>query len=171
MGRDKAFLEIGGTPLWRRQRDVLVRAGATEILVSARADQTWADGEKVVRDPVLDCGPLGGIVAALTCATRPHLAVLAVDLPQMDSAWFTALLTMCEPGVGAVGRHGGDGFFEPLAAIFPSEISTLAADALARGDFSLQRLVAVATSRALLRVRLIDGAESARWTNWNSPVP
>ena len=44
MGRDKALLACDGAPLWRRQRDLLAQAGAAEILLSARPEQTWAAG-------------------------------------------------------------------------------------------------------------------------------
>ena len=172
MGRDKALLEIAGVPLWRRQREVLGRAGAAEIFVSARADQAWAAAENVVRDAVPDGGPLGGIAAALERAAHPHLAVLAVDLPRMEPAWFAALLADCAPAAGAVGRHGGDGgFFEPLAAVYPRALLPFAAAALARGEFSLQRLLTAAVAQRLMRVREIGPAEAAMLANWNEPAP
>ena len=169
MGRDKALLEIAGVPLWRRQREVLESAGATEIFVSARADQAWAATQNVVRDAVPDGGPLGGIAAALERAAHPHLAVLAVDLPRMEPAWFAALLAACAPDAGAVGRHGG--FFEPLAAVYPRVLLPLAAAALARGEFSLQRLLTAAVAQRLMRVREIGPAEAAMLANWNEPAP
>ena len=170
MGREKALLAgPDGRAWWQRQREVLARAGATEIFLSARPDQLWADHasgfDAVVRDAAPGCGPLAGIVAALECAAQPHLAVLAVDLPTMESAWFDALRVKCAPGVGAVGRRGG--FFEPLAAIYPREFLPLAREACGRGEFSLQRLLADATGRGLLCVREITAVESAMFENRN----
>ena len=171
MGRDKALLDVGGTPLWQRQRDVLRAAGAAEILLSARADQSWTANASgfvaVVPDAAPDCGPLGGLVAALERAAHPHLAVLAIDLPRLEAAWFTTLLSACAPGVGAVGRRGD--FFEPLAAIYPCELLLLARDALARREYSLQRLLTAAVARGLLRAREIAAAESPQFENWNEP--
>jgi len=182
MGSDKALLVArDGQPLWRRQRDVLVRAGATEIFISAREEQRWAAGEAVVRDAALDGGPLAGIVAALTRMDATparvragevaegctHLAVLAVDLPQMETAWFSTLLAEAAPGLGVVGKLGD--FFEPLAALYPREILPLAPAALAKRELSLQRLLAVAVACGLMRGREISDAEAAWFENWNEP--
>lgn len=170
MGRDKALLEADGVPLWRRQRDVLVGAGATEILLSARPDQSWtrtAGGfTGVVHDSMADCGPIVGVTAALERMSQPWLAVLAIDLPQMTSAWFSDLLTQSSPGVGVVGRRGGT--FEPLAAVYPREMMWLAWEALVRGDYSLQRLVGTATAQGLMRVSDIAPQDAAMFTNWNT---
>lgn len=173
MAREKALLEVAGEPLWRRQRDVLATAGAAELLLSVRAEQTWpraAEGfTAIVTDPHPDGGPLLGIAAALERASRPWLAVLAVDLPKMSPAWFEALRRELAPGRGLVGRR--DGFFEPLAAIYPAAFRALADAAVARGEFSLQRLLAEAVAQGLLGVREINSAEVAWFENWNEPAP
>jgi molybdopterin-guanine dinucleotide biosynthesis protein A len=177
MGRDKALLAIGGAPLWRRQRAVLAAAGAAGIFLSAREEQPWAGeaataGEfaRVVTDPMVDAGPLAGIVAALEAATAPHLAVLAVDLPRMEAAWFARLAAQCAPGVGAVGRRGErEIFFEPLAAIYPREILPAARAALGRGQFSLQRLIAAAVAAGLMRAVEVPAGEAGLFQNWNEP--
>ncbi len=172
MGRDKALLEIAGRPLWERQCDVLARAGAKQIFLSARSDQAWADAAQgfagIVRDASLDCGPLGGLVAALERCGPGHLAVLAVDLPQMTPAWFAALLAECAPGRGAAGRNGR--WFEPLAAVYPRELLPLARAALARGELALQPLLAEAVRQNLLGVREISAAEAPLFANWNEPA-
>lgn len=172
MGREKALLEVAGEPLWRRQRDVLATAGATELLLSARSEQVWAHDTEgftaIVTDDRGEGGPLIGIVAALERSTRPWLAVLAVDLPKMPPTWFEALRRELAPGLGIVGRR--DGFFEPLAAIYPAAFRPLAEAAVARGEFSLQRLLAEAVAQGLLRVREINSAEAVWFENWNEPA-
>ena len=124
MGRDKALLEFAGTPLWQHQRDTLARAGAAEILLSARPEQAWAQSAAarfaaVLHDAQPDCGPLIGLTAGLERSTHPHLAVLAIDLPRVTAEWFTARRDECTADVGVVGRRGM--FFEPLAAIYPRD--------------------------------------------------
>ncbi len=171
MHRDKALLASAGTVLWRRQRDLLAAAGAAEIFLSARPDQAWAEAAEgfaaTVRDAGPDAGPLGGIVAALERSRHGHLAVLAVDLPQLTPAWLVTLRGDCAPGVGAVGRRGG--FFEPLAAIYPRELLPLARAALARRELSLQKLLAAGVAQHLLRVREISADEAPQFANWNEP--
>ena len=177
MGSDKALLGVEGRPLWQRQNDVLREAGATEVFLSARTDQLWAEDpavrarfDGIVRDAKPDCGPLGGIVAALERASGPHLAVLAIDLPAMEAAWFRHLATVAaegkgEAGVGVVGRRAG--YFEPLAALYPRTLYESALGALTTGDYSLQRLIARSVSRGLFREIEIDPAEAGRFANWN----
>ncbi len=178
MGRDKALLEIGGLPLWHRQRDVLARAGAAEIFLSARpvAEQPWvaealARGgfAAVLHDALPSAGPLCGVTAAIERAAPAHVAVLAVDLPRMTADWFLSLAAECTPASGAVGRNR-EGFFEPLAAIYPAEIKWLAWEALARGDNSLQHLLAAAVAQGLMRVHEITASEAAWFENWNAPA-
>lgn len=172
MGRDKALLEVDGAPLWQRQRDVLARAGAAEIFLSARPDQAWAHSAPgftaVLHDSFPNSGPLAGLTAGLERAAHAHLAVLAIDLPGMTADWFTARRADCAPAVGAVGQHAnGEKFFEPLAAIYPREAMPLAWAALARGELSLQRLLASAVAQRFLRVHAIAAAEAPLFANWN----
>jgi len=169
MGRDKALLKIDGAPLWQRQRDLLRTTGAREILLSARPDQAWAARAAgfaaVLHDALPESGPLVGITAALERSAPAHVAVLAIDLPALQPAWFARLAADCDAGIGAVGRRGE--FFEPLAAIYPSEMKWLAWEALARGDFSVQRWVAAGVAQGALRVREIDAAMAPMFANWN----
>ena len=169
MGRDKALLEAGGIPLWQRQREVLADAGAKEIFLSARPDQSWTREAKgytaVVHDRLPGCGPIVGITAALERATLPLLAVLAIDLPAITSEWFQTLLGDCEKGRGVVGRRGD--FFEPLAAIYPREAMSLFWEAIARNEYSLQALVARAVEEQLMRGREIRSDEEQLFANWN----
>ena len=171
MGRDKALLEIDGVPMWRRQRDVLRAAGAAEIFLSARDDQSWvstADGfAAVLHDALSSGGPMVGLSAGLERASHPHLAVLAIDLPKMNAGWFASLAAECAPGVGVVGKRGD--YFEPLAAIYPKALLSIAWAALGRGEFSLQRFLADAVAGGKMRVRMIDAPEAAWFENWNEP--
>lgn len=171
MGRDKALLDHQGVALWRRQREVLAQAGAGEIFLSARPEQAWAGQAEgfaaVLGDPFPGGGPLVGVVAALERAAHPWLAVLAVDLPAVTPAWFSALVAECAPGVGAVGRRAG--YFEPLAAIYPAEILRPMRAAIAQGQFSFQGLLARAVEQGVMRPREITTIEVALFDNWNEP--
>jgi len=169
MGREKALLEVDGAPLWRRQRDVLRAAGAAEVFLSVRAEQAWRREAEGFDGQVLDAvevgGPIIGVTAGLERAGQRHLAALAVDLPRLPAEWFRRLGAECGPGVGAVGRR--DGFFEPLAAIYPKELMLDAGEALVRAEFSLQKFVAAGVAAGRIRVREIAADEAAWFENWN----
>jgi len=169
MGRDKARLQVGGQPLWRRQVRLLEACGAQPVLLALRPRQRslGAPGREI-RDQVREAGPLGGLAAALETSTAEWLAVLAVDLPAMEPAWFRRLLKECRPGRGAVflSSHG----YEPLAAIYPREAAPAAARRLKRGRLALQGLVReLIGARQLAEVRL-PRPFAAMAANWNAPA-
>jgi molybdopterin-guanine dinucleotide biosynthesis protein A len=170
MGTDKARLRLRGEVLWRRQMRVLSEAGATPVVVVRRDDQAkLGRGDvRIVHDTFVGAGPLAGLQAALSAAGEARwIAVLAVDMPAIDAAWFRRLRRACAAGCGAVGRHA-DGF-EPLAAIYPREALAVVTRRLERGQRAMQDLV-----RALLRARRmtvveIGTEERTAMANWNSP--
>ncbi len=169
MGSDKALLELEGRPLWRRQCDLLVAAGAREIFFSVRPDQLWAPMAFAhLRDPEPELGPLGGIEAGLARCQFAHLIVLAVDLAQITPVWFYRLQAILAPGCGAVGRWP-DGVFEPLAAIYPKELVAEVRAARALRDYSLQKILSRAVSDGKLAVVELQESDRALFVNWNSP--
>lgn len=166
MGTDKALLPCEDRPLWKRQWTLLQELRVQEIFLSARPEQTWVpDHVLVLHDEIADAGPLAGIAAALSRATTTHLIVLAVDLPRMDAAWFQTLRQVCAPGTGAVGQR--EGFFEPLAAIYPCALRDQAEQALQSEERSLQRFIARAGSA--MRTIPIDEERAGWFANWNEP--
>lgn len=173
MGREKALLEIDGAPLWQRQRDVLTRAGLDEIFLSVRAEQEWGHRAAGFAAPLYDdlpyAGPIAGITAALERTTRSHVVVLAIDLPAMHEAWLSGLLAACTPGVGAVGRR--DGFFEPLAAIYPRAMLGIFWEAVAGANYALQPVLARGVAEGFLRAKETTATEAAWFENWNEPKP
>jgi molybdopterin-guanine dinucleotide biosynthesis protein A len=172
MGQDKALLRVAdGRALWERQLAVLSEAGATELLVSARPEQTWVPPSITrVTDAVPGAGPLAGIAAGLACCASTHLLVLAVDLPMLPTEWLQELQHACAPGGGAVGVYAAGTavpIFEPLAAIYPRASAAAAAAVLARSELSLQTLLRAAVAGGTMREVPIL-AERAKWfENWN----
>jgi molybdopterin-guanine dinucleotide biosynthesis protein A len=168
MGRDKALIEVDGRALWCRQYELLAAANCSQRLISARADQEWVPASGLrIEDARPDCGPLGGLVAALRVCTGSHLVTLAVDLPRLPLEWILRLRALCAPGLGAVGRRAGR--FEPLAAIYPREILTEAEDALKRGKYSLQALLELGVAQKRFCEVTITDEERAWFENWNEP--
>lgn len=150
MGRDKALLPWQGQPLWERQTAVLRAAGAHPVGVVRRPDQT-ALGELCWRDRRTECGPLAGLEAALLSGDRPHVAILAVDMPFLDADWFQWLASDCSPGLGAVARHSAA--YEPLAAIYPRAAIAEVARRLDQGALSLQDLIRKLVTDGLMYAR------------------
>jgi len=82
MGRDKAFLELGGQTLIERVIAASADLGGSEtILIANKPDQYRHLGLEIYEDILPDKGSLGGIYTALARATNPAALVLACDMP------------------------------------------------------------------------------------------
>lgn len=167
MGRDKAFLEIDGQPLWRRQADLLARIAPEQLMISGPRRPEWG-ALAVVPDEQAHAGPLAGVAATLRKCQTPHLVVLAVDLPRMTSDYLRSLLQLCTAESGVVPSR--DGRFEPLAAVYPTACLSLIDAALRRNDYSMQNLVRRARDENLITEQLVSASEVPLFANLNSPA-
>jgi molybdopterin-guanine dinucleotide biosynthesis protein A len=161
MGRDKAFLEFDGEPLWRRQLETLKKLSPVELMISGPRREEWREFE-IVSDEIAGAGPLAGVAAALRKCSAPSLVVLAVDLPRITPDFLHSL------GEGAVPRSPAG--LEPLAAVYPATCLPLALQALQSGDFSMQNFVRRGIDQGLLVEHKISEAESLLFTNLNTPA-
>jgi molybdopterin-guanine dinucleotide biosynthesis protein A len=167
MGRDKALVEVEGEPLWKRQVAVLRGGGAGRVVLVRRRDQEIIDYTDCRYDEYTDSGPLAGIHAALGVGGHPHVAVLAVDMPGIDAAWFEWLGRSCLPGVGAVAGHAQ--LLEPLAAIYPIGALPEVVARLGRGDLSVQGLARGLAAAGLMSVLSLPPAYADRVASLNAP--
>lgn len=173
-GFDKARALLGGEPAWRRQARILRSAGADPVVLVRRPGQPAPDGIACWRDSIAGAGPLAGLHAALARRQAAWIAVLAVDMPGIDSGWFRWLSGFCRQGVGAIGRHPAA--FEPLAAIYPAEALAEVEVRLRRHESSLQGLALALAAAGRLRIVPLPAAQAARvaslnaaaeWSDWS----
>jgi len=168
MGRDKAMLCLKGEPLWLRQKQVLLESGAQPVTVVRKRGQPPLEANvQLLYDTVNGAGPLAGIHAALLACQTHLLAVLAVDMPQIDAAWFRWLSSFCRLGGGAVVRVPAG--FEPLAAIYPREALATVTSHLLLKDLPLQHLVITLVQAHQLVAVPLPESDHRRLLNWNTP--
>lgn len=175
MGRDKAFLDWQGRPLWEVQLAKLRAAGAAELLVCGRHEQGFAgEGFRFVPDDVEDLGPLAGLVNALKAASHEHVLVLAVDMPFITVELLVELRSHrreeAEPSAkvqGIIPVRAGR--FEPLAAIYPRSALALAEARLTGTDRSLQGFCRAAEAAGLVQRWNVTEEWSEEFRNVNSP--
>ena len=137
MGRDKAGLELEGTPAAVRLAR-LVDALFGEVLLVGGAPAPGAPGRAVADPPGEPCS-LRGLVGALGAARAPRVLVLATDLPLATPDLLLALVAFPEADVVAPRTAAG---LEPLCALYRREAALPVARArLARGALSLQGLL------------------------------
>ena len=169
MGRDKALLPLpDGRLLWERQLGVLRALNPAELFISGFARPGFPAHAPLLPDEFPGSGPLGGIAAALAAMASPHLVVLALDLPSLDAPFLKELLANSAEGSGTIPKHpGADGFYEPLAAVYPKTCAPSAREAMRAGCLSLQSYVRDAGP--LLRPYLLTAGQEPLFANWNRP--
>ncbi|HEX2747378.1 MAG TPA: molybdenum cofactor guanylyltransferase [Verrucomicrobiales bacterium] len=170
MGSDKAFLPWEGQPLWEHQMGKLRALRAPQLLLSCRREQAFPalPGITQVADRWPDAGPLGGVGSCLEICQEPYLVVLGIDLPLLPVSFLQQLVDECASGCGAVVMEDSGGYYEPLAAVYPKSMSSLAAEQIAAGRFSMQEFITRGVDGGLLRAPAM-AIKKAWFTNVNTP--
>lgn len=169
MGRDKAFVEFKGQPLWQHQLATLREAGAAEILISGRANAGYAQGGfPVIEDEIKEAGPLAGVASLLAAAIHPLVLILAIDMPDMTADYLSELLRQCSAQTGAVAEKAG--FLEGVAAIYPKAAEEIAIKMLRRGEASMQSFVRACEVQGLVKIVKANANDEAFFRSLNTPA-
>jgi len=169
MGTDKAFVDYGGRTLLARALD-LARSVASDARIVGSKEK-FAAFAPVVEDVIRDCGPLGGIHAALRASSAELNLVLAVDVPFVSRAFLQYLIAQARgaPDVAVVVPRGDEGW-QPLCAIYRREFAGVAELALRAGQYKITRLFDEVRTRVIDREELeYAGVSPAIFRNLNTP--
>ncbi|HET7452502.1 MAG TPA: molybdenum cofactor guanylyltransferase [Thermoanaerobaculia bacterium] len=168
MGRDKAWIPVGGRPLVLHQADRLAEV-FDDVVVAAKAEGPFAAlGLRVVRDEEAEHAPIFGIRAALAGIGRPIFA-LAVDLPRFPPPLAAALARdLLDTGAPCVAPEAG-GVVQGLCAAYSPEILPAIDRRIGEGRLSVRDLVA--ESGGAVRDGRFWGPFSGpeAFENWNRP--
>ena len=106
MGRDKARIQLAGKPLVEHAVTKLRRVCAEVFILSA--DHVLSRFAPIVPDVHPDCGPIGGIEAALTHSRHDWNLFLPVDMPFVPTSllWDRVADLMCLPETDPARRPG-----------------------------------------------------------------
>ncbi|MEM0897344.1 MAG: formate dehydrogenase accessory sulfurtransferase FdhD [Verrucomicrobiota bacterium] len=167
MGRDKAFMEIDGVPLWQRQVNVLRDAGVASVALSTNRAHSgrfpdWR-GDFVV-DQFKDAGPMGALASALHSAPGKDVLVLAVDVPRVEARVISPLMDV---GEGAV--YQWQDRFETLVAKYPATSLERVERMLRLGNYRMQNLVAELVRSGMMEVLEVPPEDEQAFENWNLP--
>lgn len=130
MGTDKALLLLDNQTLLERSVKKLQEIFAEVVIVDNKEEKYSLPNVKEVSDIYKDCGPLGGIHAALTNSTYDRIFVVACDLPFWGNKLAQLLLKSCR-GYDAAVPHIGP-YFEPLLAVYKKNCLPAIEDCLDR---------------------------------------
>jgi molybdopterin-guanine dinucleotide biosynthesis protein A len=161
MGRDKAFLESGGSTLL--QRALHIAASVSEHVAIVGEPAKFAAFAPVVPDIYSDHGPLGGIHAALSSSNVEVNLMLAVDLPFVDSRFLDYLISQADESGAVVTVPFIAGRYQPLCAVYRRAFAVLAEKALAAGKNRIDALF------AQVPLCIINDEELSR-AGWNAGV-
>ena len=118
-----------------------------QLLLSVRSvvvcGGAYAGPIQVLRDPVVDAGPLAGILAALDHADGRPVFICAVDLPLVSAALVSTLVEPPVVGSGArIATRSDDGSIQPLCGVYGPEVADVIRARLDGGKRSVVGLLA-----------------------------
>ena len=116
MGFNKAFLKIDGQRLIDRTIKIF-RELFSEIILITNEPAAYLDLDLGIASDIFPGkGPLGGIYTGLFYATNPYIFVSACDLPFLDAAFITYMISRVE-GYDIIVPRTDAGYY-PLHAIY-----------------------------------------------------
>lgn len=147
MGADKAFVALDGRTLLARALD-LARSVTPEVRIVGDAAK-FAAFAPVVDDQFRDCGPLGGIHAALRASSSELNLVLGVDLPFLSLALLQYLISRARGSSASVVVPRAAGGWQPLCAVYRCEFADAAEIALCEGRYKIDALFDKASTQEI----------------------
>jgi molybdopterin-guanine dinucleotide biosynthesis protein A len=168
MGRDKAAIDAGGSPLGSRPV-ALLAAMVDEVIVAGRP-LPGVDA-RCVADAVPGAGPLAGIVAGLEAASGDVVVVVACDMPEVRPELVALLVAGLRgaPGVTAAVCRSSRGL-EPLPLAVRRDAAPQLRAALDEGIRALHEMIE-RVSRVIILPEEWRAAdpEGVSFENWNRP--
>lgn len=165
MGTDKAGLKLEGRTFLQRIAAELEKLdGVTEKYVSlgsaaegsgSGTPHTIPVGWETVRDRYPDCGPLGGIHAALSCCSADWTAVVSCDMPLYRKELTEQLLDALENGDAArkeeiVVPVTADGRWHMTCALYRRTLLPVIEERLRAGEYRLRGIGSPETNMILV---------------------
>jgi molybdopterin-guanine dinucleotide biosynthesis protein A len=169
-GRDKALVEVAGTPMLSRMLEL--GHGVTKKVKIVGPPEKYAEfGVEVVRDQWPGEGPLGGIITALenSAAGDPPFKwnlIVSCDMPFLTRDWLAYLAERAAKSAAQVVlAHSASGP-EPLCACWRTSAAATLRSGFERG------VRKVTEGIALLRAEVLDEADWKRFDSagrlfWN----
>ncbi len=157
MGRDKAFLELGGRPLIGVVIERLSRVCAEVLVVAGDLPAYTGLGVPVVADLFHGVGALGGIHAGLHAAAHDLTLIVGCDMPFLNTGLLRAFADWAGRADVAVLRREDGRQVEPLHAAYRRTCLPAVEDAIRAGR---RRIVSFFPH---VRVRYVMPEEAARF--------
>lgn len=124
-GRDKAFAELGGQPMYTRMLNLLAEAGVYRAHLIGDPEKYGSLGVTYIPDLWPGEGPLEGIITALAynesaCETEYNI-IVGCDMPFLTKDWLTFLLERARKSDAEVVVPKSARGWEPLCACWRTD--------------------------------------------------
>jgi len=168
MGTDKAFVTLEGRTLLARALD-LARAVSPEVRIVGDSAK-FSTFAPVVEDIFPNCGPLGGIHAALRSSPTDLNLILAVDVPFITAAFLQFLFAHGRASAASVTAVRTSDGWQPLCAVYRRQFADTAEESLRQGRYKIDTLFDEADTRVIDRNELeAAGFSDELFRNLNTP--
>lgn len=167
MGADKAFVGLDGRTLLARALELARSVTADVCIVGDPAK--FAEFAPVVEDVFRECGPLGGIHAALRASSVELNLMLAVDVPFVSLALLEFLIARARGSAALVTVARAGGRWQPLCAVYRREFADTAESALRLGRYKIDALFDAVWTLAISEAELeAAGFPAGMFRNMNT---
>lgn len=117
MGMDKAMLEHDGCTFLRRMGRELEQFDELLISVGASGGEVPDGRGALVRDELVDFGPVEGIYQLLRRASNPYVLVVATDMQRLSAAFFADFVEQLRTEDRCLVPRDGE-LLEPLCSVY-----------------------------------------------------
>lgn len=114
MNQDKGLMEVEGKLMVHHCYKSLSEI-CNKIIVSSNNHEYLGLGYNIVTDIIPDCGPIGGLYAALKNCDTEYMLIQPVDMPFLPNSVYKTLLSKIEENLMVVPEY--EGRIEPLVMI------------------------------------------------------
>ena len=153
MGRDKLVLEYGHQTLLDAAITKFSESFDRVYVSVANLDKYPHIAAEKVEDIYKNCGPMGGLHAALSKTASEGVFLCAADLPFADPAAAKRIIALCGDCDVSV-MVDDQGRYEPLFGYYSKTILPLAEKALSSGNYKMISLFEDAEIRTVTRAEL-----------------
>lgn len=168
MGTNKAMLSLDGATLLHRTQELL-QSVCQQVFILGQKELYASFGE-CVEDVYPECGPLGGIHAALLNSSTEFNLITAVDTPFLTAELLGYMADRATQFRAVVTTPRLGGFDQPLCSVYSREFLPIAETALKSGSYKIVPLFPEERTLVISEAELAEfGVTPEIFDNLNTP--
>ena len=160
MGTDKGLIDFKGKPMVKYAIDLLSGIFET-VVISANNPAYEQFGLNVIADIHKNCGPIGGLHAALFASNTDYIFALSCDMPFVKNEHIVQLVSSLNNELIVVPKT--DGYLQPLCAIYSKQVLDLLAQNIEKKQLKMHQLILDTDAKITVPM------EASAFLNFNSP--